>query len=345
MTGEWDGRPDVRVVVATRNRAALLPHCLASLLEQETSSRFEVVVVDNGSDDGTADVIRGWAERDPRIRGVLEPAVGLSRAKNAGIEEARGELVLFTDDDVILDSAWIEAYVSFFARRRHEPRTLVGGPVLPLPHDLLAWPGWLDEAASVDLPGLFHGSEERALGRFDYIWGANMAARGELFAELGGFDEGLGRSDDLRGTFEDVELNERVADAGGECRYLPAAVVHHRVDIDAARPRMIVRKAFNRGANDFLRAERDSFYAPSAPVPGARIPAALVLALRLVTWLAAALAFRLTRRRDVFELARRSAWAAGWCLALSVDGGRAGGNAIRRFALLGRSAALRATPA
>ena len=275
VTGESGGRPDVSVVVATRNRAALLPHCLASLLEQETSSRFEVVVVDNGSEDGTADVIRGWAERDPRIRGVLEPAVGLSRAKNAGIEEARGELVLFTDDDVILDSAWIEAYVSFFARRRHEPRTLVGGPVLPLPHDLSAWPSWLDDAARVDLPGLFHGSEERALGRFDYIWGANMAARGELFAELGGFDEGLGRSDDLRGTFEDVELNERVTDAGGECRYLPAAVVHHRVDVDAARPRMIVRKAFNRGANDFLRAERGSFYAPSAPVPRKRIPARL----------------------------------------------------------------------
>jgi hypothetical protein len=107
---------------------------------------------------------------------------------------------------------------------------------------------------------------------------------------------------------------------------------------------MIVRKAFNRGANDYLRAERDSFYAPSAPVPSKRIPAAFVLALRLVTWLAAALAFRLTRRRDVFELARRSAWAAGWCLALSVDGERAGGNAIRRFALLGRSIALRATP-
>ena len=169
--------PDVTVVVATRNRATLLPHCLASLLEQETSSRFEVVVVDNGSEDGTADVIRGWAERDPRIRGVLEPAVGLSRAKNAGIEEARGELVLFTDDDVILDSGWIEAYVSFFARRRHETRTLVGGPVLPLPHDLAAWPSWLDGAARVDLPGLFHGSEERALGRFDYLWGANMAAR------------------------------------------------------------------------------------------------------------------------------------------------------------------------
>ena len=228
-------------------------------MEQETSSRFEVVVVDNGSEDGTADVIRGWAERDPRIRGVLEPAVGLSRAKNAGIEEARGELVLFTDDDVILDSAWIEAYVSFFARRRHEPRTLVGGPVLPLPHDLSAWPSWLDDAARVDLPGIFHGSEERALGRFDYLWGANMAARGELFAELGGFDEGLGRSDDVRGTFEDVELNERVAEAGGECRYLPAAVVHHRVDAGATRPRMIVRKAFNRGANDFLRAGRGSY--------------------------------------------------------------------------------------
>ena len=197
----------------------------------------------------------------------------------------------------------------------------------------------------MDLPGLFHGSEERALGRFDYIWGANMAARGELFAELGGFDEGLGRSDDLRGTFEDVELNERVADAGGECRYLPAAVVHHRVDVDAARPRMIVLKAFNRGANDFLRAARGSYYAPSARVPSGRALAAGVLALRLPIWLAAALLFRLTRRRGAFELARRSAWAAGWCLAVSVDGGRSGAGARKRLALVGRAIALKATPA
>jgi glucosyl-dolichyl phosphate glucuronosyltransferase len=342
---EAGGRPDVTVVVATRNRAALLPHCLASLLEQETTSRFEVVVVDNGSDDDTAEVIRAWAERDARIRGVLEPMVGLSRAKNAGIEDARGELVLFTDDDVILDSAWIEAYVSFFARRRPEPRTLAGGPVLPLPHDLSVWPTWLDDAAKPDLPGLFHGTEERALGRFDYIWGANMAARAELFAELGGFDEGLGRSDELRGTFEDVELNERVAEAGGECHYLPAAVVHHRVDVGATRPRMIVRKAFNRGANDFLRAARGSYYAPSARVPSGRALSAGVLALRLPIWLAGALLFRLTRRRGAFELARRSAWAAGWCLAVSVNEGRTGAGALKRLALVARAIALEATPA
>ena len=213
--------PDVTVVVATRNRAALLPYCLASLVEQETSSRFEVVVVDNGSEDGTADVIRGWASatRGFAVCSSL-PSASAGRRTRAS-EEARGELVLFTDDDVILDSAWIEAYVSFFARRRHEPRTLVGGPVLPLPHDLSAWPTWLDEAARVDLPGIFHGSEERALGRFDYIWGANMAARGELFAELGGFDEGLGRSDDVRGTLRGRRA-ERTRGRGRRRMPLPA---------------------------------------------------------------------------------------------------------------------------
>ena len=200
----------------------------------------------------------------------------------------------FTDDDVLLDPGWIEAYAAFFAHRPHEPRTLAGGPVLPIAHDLAPWPPWLSEAASADLPGLYHGSEERRLGRFDYLWGANMAARRELFDEVGGFDEGLGRSGDQRGSFEDVELTERVAAAGGECRYCPAAVVYHPVGAEDVRPRALVRKAFNRGANDFLRAGRGSYVQPSAQVPRTRLGAALSLPWLLTAWATGATAFRFT---------------------------------------------------
>ena len=105
------------VVVSTRNRASLLPDCLRSLATQRSELAFEVVVVDNGSNDATPEVVRDWIRRDERFRLVEEPTVGLSHAKNAGLRNARGQLVLFTDDDVVVPDGWIAAYTSFFAGR------------------------------------------------------------------------------------------------------------------------------------------------------------------------------------------------------------------------------------
>ena len=340
-----DAQPELSVVVATRNRADLLPSCLGSLTAQTTAAQLEIVVVDNGSEDDTSTVVRNWARRDPRIGLVVEPAIGLSQAKNAGIRNVLASIVAFTDDDVILDPRWVEAYVAFFRDRPYEPLVLAGGPVLPIAPDLSRWPSWLSDAAQVDLPRVHHGSEERLLGRFDYLWGANMAARRELFDRIGGFDETLGPSGDLRGSFEDVELNERVAAAGGECVYLPGAIVHHRVGWASVRPRAVVNQAFNRGANDVLRAGRGSYFEPSTRVPATRLAAAAGLPLGLAAWTGCAVAFRIARRPGLFEVVRRSAWASGWCLATSCarHSGR-GPGLLRRLGLLGRALALRATP-
>ncbi len=96
------------VVVCTRNRAAILPAALESLARQKSKRVFEVIVVNNGSDDETAEVIAEWCRRDSRFRMVDEPNPGLSRAKNLGVHEARGDVVLFTDDDVLAEPEWLD---------------------------------------------------------------------------------------------------------------------------------------------------------------------------------------------------------------------------------------------
>ena len=229
------------------------------LLKQTTDARFEVVVVDNASDDTTPEVVRRHAESDPRIRRVEETVVGLSRAKNAGISNARGELLLFTDDDVVLVDSWVAAYVDFFRTSRPGP-VLAGGPVLPIAHDLSAWPAWITASGTVELPRLYHGEVPRRLGEFEWLWGGNMAAPRRLFDAIGGFDESIGVSGVQRGTFEDVELVQRVVAHGGECWYVPAAVIYHRTAAEATRPRVVAGKAFTRGANDVLRHRRGSHY-------------------------------------------------------------------------------------
>src|SRR6476620_7911729 len=98
------------VIVCTRNRANYLTRFLESLLSQECSERFEVVIVDNGSTDETPELIKEWCSQHTHFRSVLESRIGLSSAKNAGARSAQGHLLVFTDDDVLLEPHWLHSY-------------------------------------------------------------------------------------------------------------------------------------------------------------------------------------------------------------------------------------------
>lgn len=334
---------DVSVVVATRNRVALLAAALRSVAAQTCIASFEIVVVDNGSDDTTAEVIRELARVDLRIRTVAEPAVGLSNAKNAGIHAARGRLILFTDDDVVLGDGWIAAYVDFF--NGSKGRTVVaGGPVLPVPHDLSEWPPWVGPAARADLPSLFYGDAEHPLRALEWLWGANMGAPKDLLESLGGFRPDLGRGA-LDATFEDVDLVDRLRKAGGEAWYCPTARIYHRVDLSQARPRQMLLTAFNRGCNNRVAMRYGNYVEPAMRVPASRLAAGFALPWLLAALTVSAASFRLTRRPPLFDAARRSSWGAGWCMwAIVGESARLRARIVRSIALTLRRVALRLAP-
>ncbi len=304
---------EATVVICTRNRAHLLPYALEGLAAQVTHRPFEVVVVNNGSEDGTAEVIAEWHRRDARIVLVNEPSIGLSRAKNAGVAVARGRVLLFTDDDVLVDRNWLEQHMSLLDER--EDLVIAGGPILPISYDLSAWPSWLGEASRVDLPRLEHGELARPLRRWEQVWGANMAVPAGIFARLGPWDEAVGRKGDERGTFEDIEFADRVRTAGGQVWFCPGAVIHHRVMPERARPRPILRAAFLRGMNDYVygvwTSDRPGGIAISIRE---RATASAALALRLAEWFWWSLRFRLLRSSAMFDSAGRAAWSAGYVM-------------------------------
>jgi GT2 family glycosyltransferase len=335
---------DVSVVVPTRDRAAWLGSCLDALTRQRTTTPYEVVVVDNGSTDDTQATVNRWRVNDARIRLIQEPTVGLSRAKNAGIRSARGRLILMTDDDVIVSESWIAAHLACL-ESNGGARSLVGGPVLPVAADLSEWPAWISQRATADLPRLYLGPQQRVLEEFEWLWGANMAMSKDLIDQVGFFDEDIGRSGDQRGTFEDVDFGERVRQAGGQLVYCPAAIVHHRTPVAAAQPRTVVSKAFNRGANDFLRSQRNAYYEMQLRLPRSTFAATLALPCTLAIWALSTAAFYLTRTPLSLELGRRFAWATGWCMAVCSRTAVSGsGSPGARLALLGRRVMLRATP-
>ena len=123
---------DLSLVVCTRNRASSLRAMLESacVLRVPPGAAWELIVVDNGSSDETAETALSFADRLP-LRLVREPVAGLCPARNRGSAEAAGLWICWTDDDVLLDPGWLAAWLDAF--ERHPEASVLGGHILPRP--------------------------------------------------------------------------------------------------------------------------------------------------------------------------------------------------------------------
>lgn len=222
----------VSVVVCTRDRPDALRRSLAALLGLQYP-HTEIVVVDNApGSDGAADVVAATARHDRRVRYVVEPRPGLSRARNRGVVEAEGAVVAFTDDDTVADPEWLHGILRGFDR--DERVGCVTGLVLATALEGAAEQyfdrrvSWASshEPAVFDLrrPPAASPLFPYAAGRFGT--GANMAFRKEALRATGPFDEALGAGSPARGG-EDLDMFVRVLRAGWTIAYEPAAVVRH----------------------------------------------------------------------------------------------------------------------
>jgi glycosyltransferase involved in cell wall biosynthesis len=225
------------VVLATRGRPDSLPLAIDALLAGDHPN-FEVVVVDNSPQDGrTAQLIR---ERyaDPRVRLVPEPRPGLSYARNRGMGAAQGDIIAFTDDDVVVHPAWLRRVAAEFA----DPAvTCVTGLVEPMQLDTQAqW--WFECGAGfgrgmhrtsyrLDAPPEHAPLFPYQLG--SYGTGASMALRRSGLPSGWAFDEALGAGSLTQGG-EDIDLFLDVLTHGGALVYQPAALSLHRHRYDDA---------------------------------------------------------------------------------------------------------------
>lgn len=221
--------PLVTVAVCTRNRATDLRRCLDALGGLEYP-HVDVLVVDNApSDDRTARLVRN---EFPSARYVVEPRPGLDWARNRAILETRGEIIAFTDDDVVVDPAWVSTLVSVFLA---DPEvTAVTGLVTP--HELDTESQQLFEIYGGFGRGFrrrwFRGPRSTPLaalhaGTGKFGTGANMAFRRRVFDEVGGFDPALDVGTVTNGG-GDLEMFFRVLKAGHTLVYEPSAIVRHR---------------------------------------------------------------------------------------------------------------------
>jgi glycosyltransferase involved in cell wall biosynthesis len=234
------------VVVCTRDRRRLLEACLASLEEQ--SHPVPVVVVDNGSSDGTAAFLRQWSAAGANRLVMSEPVAGLSRARNLGVAHASGDVVLFLDDDALAPPSWVYAHLTAYADPTIEA---AGGPIVLDFVD--GRPSWVAQRLEHWWSALDHGAERRAFPPPHGPYGANMSIRRDAVLAAGGFDPRLGRQGTSLLSSEEAAIFERIWAHGGAIEYLPEAVVIHQITAERVRPWWIMRRGVAQGRSNVRR--------------------------------------------------------------------------------------------
>jgi glycosyltransferase involved in cell wall biosynthesis len=207
-TFEPDSRPGLSVVIPTLNGERFLAAQLEALARQVVDRSFEVLVADNGSSDATVSIARTFAGR-MRLEVVdASRGSGQTVARNAGAAAARAPLLIFLDQDDEVAPGYLQAMAHALDRC----------PAVAARMDVDALnPGWIRELRDV--------TQTSTLPRQPHLWayGCTLGMHAELFAAVGGFDEGLSRPG-----AEDIELCGRIDQADVELRFVPDAVLRYR---------------------------------------------------------------------------------------------------------------------
>jgi GT2 family glycosyltransferase len=224
----------VSIIICTDGRAAALANTLASL-QYLDGPDFEVCVVQGPTEDGTTEVLAGWAGR---VKVARNPERNLSMSRNIGIALATGEIIAFVDDDGLPEPAWLEQL-----RRAFEDPRVGGAGGLVMDHtgarpqyryasaNRLGRADWqrTTPAEGYNFPFSFN---------IPYVQGTNSAFRRDALLAVGGFDE------EYEFFLDETDLCCRLVDAGWLIRQLPDATVHHKFLPSAIRTADRVTRVF-----------------------------------------------------------------------------------------------------
>jgi glycosyltransferase involved in cell wall biosynthesis len=254
IKGEVKSAVEVSVVIPAYNRSASLRGAVESVLAQNTRTPFEIVIVDNNSQDDTESVARTIVQDHPdKVTYVLEREQGNAHARNRGVETARGEIIAFIDDDVAVENDWLTTLKNALDSRPE--MSFVGGRVVP------EWsgppPSWLTPDHWSPLALLDYGPDELIISGENPrgLLTANIAIRRCVFAEVGSFSPHLQRVKNMIGSMEDTEFLLRVCRSGRQGLYLPQMIA--RAPVETERLSKSYHRRWHTGHGHFYAVMRD----------------------------------------------------------------------------------------
>jgi glycosyltransferase involved in cell wall biosynthesis len=225
---------DLTVVIPTRNPRAVLTEALARLERQTGGVRFDVLIVDDGSDDGARDTLRSLVAETSLDATLLEQGpLGPAAARNRAIAATSSPVCLFMDDDSWARPDLLARHRDFHVRNPDDASALLGGLVVPASPPPTPFMRWLGDAlfdyASIDDPHDVGGAR---------FYASNVSAKTALLRRTGGFDE-----DFPSAAYEDLDLGLRLDRHGLRLAYDAAAVAEHGhpIDLTGAIARLMVR--------------------------------------------------------------------------------------------------------
>jgi glycosyltransferase involved in cell wall biosynthesis len=216
----------ISIIICTYNREKYIYNILQSLAQNDLSSDlFEIVLINNNCTDQTKEKCIAFQKEYPHInfRYFIETKQGLSYARNRGIREAKGDLLIYVDDDALVNKEFLSSYFELFNK---EPNVwAAGGPIIPIYET--EPPKWMSFFTQEMITGYLYQGEK--IGKFKrrYPGGGNAAYRKEVFDKTGCFNVELGRKKDNLAGAEEKDIFDKMNTLGMKFLYHPKAILYH----------------------------------------------------------------------------------------------------------------------
>lgn len=231
--------PKVSVIICTYNRVTLLKKTIQSVLEQDCQE-WELIVVNNNSNDGTEEYVQSIAKKEPRVKYVLEEKQGLSYARNCGAELAKTNILAYLDDDEEAEKDWVRNIYETF---QSVPNVgVLGGPMVLQDKEKIKW--WISPKMYSILGDFQLRSTEDILDIGDNsIVGGNMTVSKEAWAKIGGFAVEQGRKGSVLLADEDVIICQEAYKLGYRIIYNRKVGIRHVLIPERMIPAYFFRNA------------------------------------------------------------------------------------------------------
>ncbi len=232
----------ISVILCTYNRDRYLYNVLHSIAAGTLApTEYEIVLVNNNSTDRTEEECHRFTADHPDVafRYCVETQQGLSHARNRGIREAKGDILVYVDDDALVNAEYLQTYADFFVRSRDA--VAAGGPILPQ-YDGCEEPDWMSHYTRQLVTGkLWLGDKEREFPGDAFPGGGNAAYRSSVFESVGLFNVELGRKGNSLVGAEEKDLFDKMTSRGMKFYYLPTAILYHLIP-----PKKLTQDYFDR---------------------------------------------------------------------------------------------------
>lgn len=217
------------VIMCTYNRDKYIYNVLKSIADNKISAdKYEIVLINNNSNDNTEAECNRFTADYPNVkfRYFIERNQGLSYARNRGIKESNGDLLVYVDDDALINDEYLQTYMDFF--ESHPEIDAAGGPIIPKYET--EEPSWMSTFTRQLITGkLYLGDKVREFPSQAFPGGGNAAYRKSVFDKVGLFNVELGRKGDSLVGAEEKDIFDKMTTLGMRFFYLPNAILYHLI--------------------------------------------------------------------------------------------------------------------